>query len=67
LLGVFLAVKWGVPKQVRDSIPLKWNTHFVFQQSLPYLLTTVLGRFRRYVDGLTEGQDPNKIRIVVEW
>jgi hypothetical protein len=34
---------------------------------MPCTVQELLGRFRSFVEGQTEGKDPNRVRIVVEW
>ena len=61
------AVKEALTDLQRVAVPPEDILMALTEGGMPCTVQELLSRFRNYVDGQTQGKDPNKVRIVVEW
>jgi len=60
-------VKEALTGLERVAVPPEDILMALTQGGMPCTVQELLSRFRSFVDEQTEGKDPNKVRIVVEW
>ena len=60
-------VKEALTGLERVAVPPEDILMALTEGGMPCTVQELLARFRRFVEERTEGQDPNKVRIVVEW
>ena len=67
LLRFVQTVKEAFTGLERVSVPPEDILMALTEGGMPCTVQELLARFRRFVEKRTEGKDPNKVRIVVEW
>ena len=60
-------VKEALTGLERVAVPPEDILMALTQGGMPCTVQELLSRFRSFVEERTEGKDPNKVRIVVEW
>lgn len=60
-------VKEALTGLERVAVPPENILLALTEGGMPCTVQEMQTRFHRFVDGLTKGKDPNKVRIVVEW
>ena len=60
-------VKEALTGLERVAVPPEEFLLALTQGGMPCTVQELLARFRKFVETRTEGKDPNKVRIVVEW
>jgi len=60
-------VKEALTGLERVAVPPEDILLALTQGGMPCTMQELLSRFRSFVEERTEGKDPNKVRIVVEW
>jgi len=60
-------VKEALTGLERVSVPPEDILMALTEGGMPCTVQELLARFRRFVEKRTEGKDPNKVRIVIEW
>ena len=60
-------VKEALTGLERVAVPPEDILMALTEGGMPCTVQELLARFRRFVEERTEGKDPNKVRIVVEW
>ena len=65
--GFVHTVKEALTGLERVAVPPKDTLMALTEGGMPCTVQELLSRFRSFVDERTEGKNPNKVRIVVEW
>ena len=65
--GFVHTVKGALTGLERVAVPPEDILMALTQGGMPCTVQELLSRFRSFVEERTEGKDPNKVRIVVEW
>jgi hypothetical protein len=65
--GFVQAVKEALAGLERVAVPPEDILIALTEGGMPCTVQDLLSRFRNFVEQQTEGKDPNKVRIVVEW
>ena len=60
-------VKEALGGLTKVSIPPEDILMALTEGGTPCTVQEIQARFRKFVEGLTKEQDPNKVRIVIEW
>jgi hypothetical protein len=61
------AIKEALGGLTKISIPPENILMALTEGGTPCTVQEIQSRFRKFVEGLTNEQDPNKVRIVIEW